>query len=326
MSTVKRIIFYKLSSLILAISFAILGLIFLLIPGEVLVFFNNLSMPLRFPQMPIRDIGFYNILAVGYMYVVTLLAVLMARHTKNRILPLLLVNAKLASAVISIGYFIFYRPFLIFLANGIIDSSIAIGVIFLDFYLLGESINLHILILEIYLPRFIKRKKLLELFDITATAFQVKTPNFSRPSHKKSLNEFALFSKNAAETAMSQKQDMQPIRQSLHDGAYKMGLEIRQDLHINTSQEIMAACRILYRAIGIDFKGNQNGEITIGQCYFSEFYSSGVCKIISALDEGLIAGLSDGGHLIFRQRITDGKDCCIAQFIFSESMRPGMKI
>jgi hypothetical protein len=37
-----------------------------------------------------------------------------------------------------------------------------------------------------------------------------------------------------------------------------------------------------------------------------------VCALVSALDRGLLAGLTCGGELEFRQRITEGADSCRA--------------
>jgi hypothetical protein len=38
------------------------------------------------------------------------------------------------------------------------------------------------------------------------------------------------------------------------------------------------------------------------------------------LDAGLLAGLSDGGRLVFSQRITEGYACCRARLWVSEAM------
>lgn len=82
--------------------------------------------------------------------------------------------------------------------------------------------------------------------------------------------------------------------------------------------------RSLYRAIGIDFAGELRGElpgglpreVVIGRCFFSRFYSEGVCRLISALDSGVAAGISGGGQLEFYQRLSEGHECCWAQFRF----------
>ncbi len=116
---------YKAVSLAFSIIFAVVGLIFLCIPAEVLRLFNSLSIALGFSDAPLEGAGFFLILAVGYMYLVALLALLMFRHPENRLLSFSLINAKSASSVVSLLFFIFFHPYLIFLANCLVDGSIA---------------------------------------------------------------------------------------------------------------------------------------------------------------------------------------------------------
>jgi hypothetical protein len=80
----------------------------------------------------------------------------------------------------------------------------------------------------------------------------------------------------------------------------------------------MTLGRFLYGILDIDLEGSDNGEITVRRCYFSSFYSPQVCQIMSAMDRGLLAGLSGTGELVFSQRITEGPTCCRAHF----SMEP----
>jgi hypothetical protein len=120
---------YKPISLILSVSFGLVGLTFLFIPGDVLIFFNSLSHSIGFRESPDTGIGFYQVLAVGYMYLVTLLAYLMYRQPKNRYFLLLLINGKSASSVFSFAFFLLQEPYLVFLANGVVDGLIALGLV-----------------------------------------------------------------------------------------------------------------------------------------------------------------------------------------------------
>jgi len=98
-----------------------------------------------------------------------------------------------------------------------------------------------------------------------------------------------------------------------------MGCDLRKELRISSSEEFMAAARLLYHIIGIDFNGKKTGQITIRKCYFSQFYSEDVCRLISSLDGGILAGLSGKtGKLEFLDRLTSGADCCIAVFHFGD--------
>ena len=121
---------YRIASLLMAISFAVVGLIFLFAPDGVVAFFNALSLRVGLPPAA-PAAGFYLVLAVAYMYVVTLLAGWMFLRPENDTLPVLLINAKAASALLSFGLFATREPALIYLANGIVDGLIALGVLVL---------------------------------------------------------------------------------------------------------------------------------------------------------------------------------------------------
>jgi hypothetical protein len=122
---------YRLVSLSLSITFGIVGFIFLTIPGYVLNFFNKISPYIGFLESPVHEIGFYLILAVSYMYLVTLLAYLMYKHPENPSFPFLLINGKSASSIISFALFIIHGQYLIYVTNGIVDGLIALGVFLL---------------------------------------------------------------------------------------------------------------------------------------------------------------------------------------------------
>jgi hypothetical protein len=109
------------------------GLIFLFIPDKVLVFFNNLSSYLGMPLSSVEAFDFYLILAVGYMYLVALLAFLMYRHPENKYFPLLLANGKIASSILSLLLFVIHQPYMIYITNCLIDGLI--GIVVLAFYL-----------------------------------------------------------------------------------------------------------------------------------------------------------------------------------------------
>lgn len=120
---------YKSISLALAVVFALVGLIFLFIPNHVLILFNDISGYLGMPLTPVQGVNFYLILAVGYMYLVTLLACFMYRCPEDPRYPLLLAHGKLASSALSIYLFTAHQPYLIYIANGIIDGFIGILVV-----------------------------------------------------------------------------------------------------------------------------------------------------------------------------------------------------
>jgi len=109
----------------MSLTFGIVGICFLLVPRGVIAFFDVLS-PLVGMQ-PSGSAGpeFYTVLAVAYIYLVTLLTYMMYRHPERSILPLLLLNAKGASSLASLTYFIVVSQSLILLTNSIVDGTLA---------------------------------------------------------------------------------------------------------------------------------------------------------------------------------------------------------
>ena len=172
--------------------------------------------------------------------------------------------------------------------------------------------NLLLRMLQIYIPTFIKKRKIEELYNCTALAFERRIPQVKKLSFDESLEKYALFTKQEVEKSIHQGNDLQTIKNRLYQNAFCLGEKIRKRFHVTTIEEVMIMSRILYRALDIEFHGTNEGEITINRCFFSRFYSSQVCQVISSLDEGVIAGLSGGKKLIFSERITEGKDCCKA--------------
>jgi hypothetical protein len=67
------------------------------------------------------------------MYLVALLAYLMYRHPSNRFFPLLLINGKVFTALLSLCLSIASGPHLIYIANAVVDGLIAI--VLIPFYL-----------------------------------------------------------------------------------------------------------------------------------------------------------------------------------------------
>jgi hypothetical protein len=128
---------YRFASLAMAVAFAAVGLVFLFLPARVLALFNRFSAPLGLPAAPLQAGSFYPLLGVAYMYLVTLLAGLMFEKPGNRLLPLLLAQAKLASAVLSLVFFFGHSPYLVCLANAIVDGCL--GALVLRLYFLQKK-------------------------------------------------------------------------------------------------------------------------------------------------------------------------------------------
>jgi hypothetical protein len=163
------------------------------------------------------------------------------------------------------------------------------------------------------LPEFIHKAILSELFTATADAFEVPAPIPGSYSFDERLQTYAVFTNDQAEKVFTSGQDVATIKARLYQNAFILGRRLRTWFSVDTIEEVMRLGQILYRVIGIEVYGDTQGEITVKRCQFSKYYSSQVCSLISALDDGIFSGLSGGRRLNFSERITEGKDCCRAK-------------
>jgi hypothetical protein len=110
-----------------SLCFAAVGTIFLVSPDAVLRLMNGLGRGFGLAEAPLAGAGFYLALAAGYMAVVTILGCRIFRCPADPAYPLLLAQAKGASALFSLGLFAFHAPQFVFLANGLVDGALALG-------------------------------------------------------------------------------------------------------------------------------------------------------------------------------------------------------
>ncbi len=169
-------------------------------------------------------------------------------------------------------------------------------------------------VMQFYIPGFIKKKKLYELFRLTADAFQKEPPQMEGFSFAEGLTKYALFTKEQAEIYLQSGRSLDEVKQRLYQYSYIFGQSLKKSLHIVSWEEAITALKVIYKLIGIDFQYDRQGEFIIKQCFFSKYYSKEVCMLISSLDEGLAAGLSSGNRLCFKQRITEGSGSCKGYF------------
>ena len=171
--------------------------------------------------------------------------------------------------------------------------------------------------LQIYMPDFVKKMTLMQLFKSTAAAFEAEVPPLAGLDSEECLAQYARFAQTQAEQRLRDGREIAALEQRLYRNAVEMGQMHRKLLRLNTVQDVMDIGRVLYRILDIDLRGDARGEIVISRCYFSRFYSAEVCRLMSAMDRGLFAGLSNGGELAFTSRITDGQPCCRAHFAWA---------
>ena len=187
-------------------------------------------------------------------------------------------------------------------------------------------------IAKLYIPEFIKNKKLDDLFRITAAAFECETPVLKGLPFAERLREYAVFTKGQAERYLNwegspeeRKRRIDAVEEKLYQYSFLLGQDLRKSLHIMTQEQTFEALGIIYKMIGIDFHiGGPAGsescgpdEFTVKECFFSRYYSAEVCGLISSLDRGLAAGLIGRSRLDFTQRITEGCGCCSGFLTFN---------
>ena len=173
-----------------------------------------------------------------------------------------------------------------------------------------------------HMPAIAKRQALVQLFRATAAAFQADMPRLSGLSREQCLLAYARFTAQEADAALREGGDLAALQERLYRHAYRLGRTPGWLLGVHSVDDVMALGRVLYDVLDIDFHGDDCGngsgsnwgEITISRCYFSTFYSPATCRLMSAMDRGLLAGLAGGGELVFTERITEGWPCCRACF------------
>ena len=155
---------------------------------------------------------------------------------------------------------------------------------------------------------------------MTARAFGFTAPRARGGSIHERLSQYARFTRDRAEEALSAGRDPDILQEALYREARKLGGRYRRLLGIRTVEEALEAARLLYRCIGIELCYETNGSIRIPRCGFSPVYTPGVCTVVSSLDRGLLAGLTGGWELRFGERITEGAAACTARLLPGEGV------
>jgi hypothetical protein len=171
--------------------------------------------------------------------------------------------------------------------------------------------NIYLSLARFGLPGFYKKKKMTELFELTSRAFQCDRPELKGFSYRELLIKYASCTAAWAEKCVDAPD---AVKARLFKEAHDMGQDLRKQFRITSFAEALEMSRIIYRLLGIDYSGRSDGQVIIASCFFSQYYSAPVCRIIAGLDEGLSAGLTGGERLVFSQRMTEGLPVCRAQF------------
>jgi hypothetical protein len=116
-------------------------------------------------------------------------------------------------------------------------------------------------------------------------------------------------------------------REALFAVGVKLGKQTKSKLGVgNNSNDLIKASKILYRILGIDFHiewiDQTHAVAVIEHCALSEKYSKLTCEILSATDEGVIAGLQPNVEMKFQEYITGGCPNCRANLNFKQTEFP----
>jgi hypothetical protein len=242
------------------------------------------------------------------MAVVTVLAWNAGTHPEARIYPQLLAVAKASSSLLSFGAFAFGGGYLILLANGVVDGLIAV------FVLLTFFMNPLLWAASIWLPSPLRRRKIGELQALTAMAFGEDPPKKKLPPAPSALESYAIFTRGLVDRAIAGGKDMAAVRAALRESAQAFGERLSRGFRVRSGRQAIRLLELAYKAIGIDLKLDEVGGFTVSRCFFSPRYAPGTCRVIAALDEGLMAGILGQGELEFTERITEGQSRCRGTF------------
>jgi len=116
---------------LLAISFGIVGALFLLFPDATIRLANATGSLFRiFPPAPPSELRFWLSLGVSYMALVTILAALIQRDpTRYRHLMPVLAAGKFCSSFTSLLFFVLSSPTFLYLLTFLVDGSITLIVL-----------------------------------------------------------------------------------------------------------------------------------------------------------------------------------------------------
>lgn len=172
--------------------------------------------------------------------------------------------------------------------------------------------NIRLTLLRLHLPEALRRSVLRELITTTARAFG-RTPPRTAGVPARTLSAVAVERSNAwAREAIAAGTDLRGIQAHLFSEASTLGARARRRLRVGGEAEGLAAARLVYRAIGIDLRPGCAGDVVVPRCAFAGAYSPEVCRLMSAMDSGLIAGLTGAEGMRFTARLTEGAPACRA--------------
>lgn len=199
--------------------------------------------------------------------------------------------------------------------------------------------GLRLRLLYWWTPNYVIKRELTNLSDKTSDALQRLLTTYA-PQDKVS-NTQSLASKGVKEQRAAMAQTHAEMVESLaaavgHDKAValgrkalfavgvELGKQTRNKLGVGDDRnDLIKASKILYRILGINFHidwiNQTHAVAVIEHCALSEKYSKLTCEVLSATDEGVIAGLQPNVTMNFHEYITGGCQNCRASLNFNQT-------
>jgi hypothetical protein len=174
-------------------------------------------------------------------------------------------------------------------------------------------VSLRLRALELSIPGWVARYALRRLAEATASAFDSEPVVLRGSDQGELLARYATFTAGWVERASVDGTDLDAVSRRAWSNARILGESFRRQLGVRTRSDALRAARIAYRMIGIDLRVDPSGAVAVDRCAFAARYSPQVCRVMSSFDDGLIAGLTQGGRLTFSERITEGRPMCLAR-------------
>jgi len=176
--------------------------------------------------------------------------------------------------------------------------------------------SIRLFLLGLHVPAAGRRRMFQDLTRMTASAFGVPPPDLAGVPDDALVDGFAAFTRGLASGMDADGPQGAAIQARLYDGARGMGREVRQRLGIRSASDAGRALVALYRVLGIEVDADfVRGECTVSRCAFSATYTPDICRFMSALDAGIVDGLTGGTTLEFTARLTEGARQCRARLI-----------
>jgi hypothetical protein len=168
-------------------------------------------------------------------------------------------------------------------------------------------------LLECWMPAALRRRALDDLTAAVAGPFGCAPPHWTGLPFEARLDGFARWTAAQA-AAVETSGRAAEVETGLYAAAERLGGSLRRRLGVRGHREALRALVLLYRQIGIDFRP-RGGAVEIPRCAFGAVYTPAVCGLMSAVDRGLVAGLTSGWRLDFSERLTEGAPACLATLL-----------